>query len=92
MGLSGDTQIRALVRALHVYLDQLALRILRDVMPRISRPDFVQVVVAYFNSVRALFHAIKFLPDAIITIACYCSIARIRYLSLSSFHDCRNIH
>ena len=51
MGLSGDTQIRALVRAPHIYLNQSALRILRDVMPRILRPDFVQVVIANFNSV-----------------------------------------
>ena len=42
-----DTQIRTLVRALHVYFDQSALWILCDVMPRISRSLFIQVVAAY---------------------------------------------
>ena len=38
-------------------------------------------VVANFHSLRALFRAIYALPVATITIACCCSIVRIRYLS-----------
>ena len=35
LGLSGNTQIRTLLRALHVYSNQSALRILRHVMSSI---------------------------------------------------------
>ena len=72
---------RTLVRAPHVYLDQSALRILCDVSPRISpsRSDFVQVVLANFNSVCALFRTVYVLPVAIITIACNCSIQHRSY-------------
>ena len=75
--LDCDTQINTLVCSPHVYLDQSALRILCDIMPRNSRSDFAQVVVAYSNSVRALFRARYVLPVATITIACYCSIESI---------------
>ena len=60
LGLSGDTQIRTLVRAQHVYFDPSAIRILYDGTLRISRSNFLQVVVAHFNSVRALFRVYTF--------------------------------
>ena len=55
--LSGDTQIRTLISALHIYFEQSELRILCDVTARISRTDFVQVVLAHFGNVRPLFCA-----------------------------------
>ena len=42
LGLLGDTQIRTLLRALHVYSNQSSLRILRDVSSSISWSEFVR--------------------------------------------------
>ena len=52
---AGDTQTRTLFRALHFYFNQSVLRILCDVMARISQTNFVQVVLAHFNHVLPLF-------------------------------------
>ena len=54
LGLSGDAQIRKIVRAPRIYFDQSLLRILRDVTARVLQSDFVQVVLDQISVYSAL--------------------------------------
>ena len=79
--MSGDTQIRTLVRTPNVYFDQLALRILScDVKTHILRSKFVHVVVLWYALCFTL-HTSCQLPLS------HIRTALIQCLSLLSFHD-----